>query len=102
MSEEPPLSILCFGASLVEGYTSSGAAYTPYSHALTRLLKERFPGRAIDTQTDGKSGDLVTGGFEGRMRDRCKSNRSYSYQETSFLFSLLSRPRKHARKKKSP
>lgn len=79
MSEEPPLSILCFGASLVEGYTSSGAAYTPYSHALTRLLKEWFPGRAIDAKTDGKSGDLVTAGFEGRMKDRCKSNRFYSY-----------------------
>jgi hypothetical protein len=84
----PPLSILCFGASLVEGYTSSGATYSPYSITLSRLLKERFPGRQITVETDGKSGDLVTGGFAERMRDGCKSALLFSMTKSPSLFSL--------------
>jgi hypothetical protein len=90
----PPLSILCFGASLVEGYTSSGATYSPYSITLSQLLKERFPGRQITVETDGKSGDLVTGGFAGRMRDGCKSTLLFSMTKSPSFFSLSSHARK--------
>lgn len=73
MPPSPPLSIVCFGASLVEGYTESGRRFTPYSAWLTAALKRRYPRRELAVETDGMSGDMVTtGSFEWRMRALCK------------------------------
>lgn len=69
----PPLSIICFGASLVEGYTESGARFTPYARWLNAALQTRYPGREIVVATHGISGDMVTETYEGRMRALCKS-----------------------------
>lgn len=71
MARSSPVRILCFGASLVEGHTDSGMRYTPYSTWLLKALQEHYPGREFDMVTDGVSGDMVTGGYKGRMRRRC-------------------------------
>ena len=85
----PPLHILCFGASLVEGYTSNGTRLTPYSTRLAEIIRQhritqRDKEEEVDVvvDTDGMSGDLVTGGFEGRMRTRCE----YSFLFSTFYF----------------
>jgi hypothetical protein len=67
----PPLRILCFGASLVEGHTARGTRFTPYSARLREILKEI--NADVEVETDGKSGDLLTSGFEERMAARCES-----------------------------
>jgi hypothetical protein len=69
---QPPLSIVCFGASLVEGYTESGARFTPYASWLTAALQHRYPARELAVETDGVSGEMVTETFEWRMRALCK------------------------------
>lgn len=66
----PPLRILCFGASLVEGHTARGTRFTPYSARLREILKEI--NADVEVETDGKSGDLLTSGFEERMAARCE------------------------------
>lgn len=71
-SPQPPLRILCFGASLVKGYTASGTQHYPYSTWLSQVLGQRYPGREIDVETDGVSGDMVTQTYERRMRAQCK------------------------------
>ena len=68
------LRILCFGDSLTEGYTQHGTLFTPYSETLLSTLKSNLPLASkynIAIDTDGMSGDLVTGSFLGRMEERC-------------------------------
>ncbi|KAN0121772.1 SGNH hydrolase [Hyaloscypha variabilis] len=72
-SSKPQLRILCFGDSLTEGYTQHGSRFTPYSETLLTALKSNLSLSAkynIAIDTDGMSGDLVTGSFLGRMEDR--------------------------------
>jgi len=76
-SSKPQLRILCFGDSLTEGYTQHGSRFTPYSETLLTALKSNLPLSSkynIAIDTDGMSGDLVTGSFLGRMEDRCSSS----------------------------
>jgi hypothetical protein len=68
------LRILCFGDSLTEGYTQHGLHYTPYSDTLLDKLRSNLSLSTrynISVDTDGMSGDQVTGGFLTRMQDRC-------------------------------
>jgi hypothetical protein len=64
------LRILCFGASLVEGFTQSGMKYTPYSTSMVRKLKEEFPAAELQADVDGKSGQMVVLHFKNRMKKR--------------------------------
>lgn len=66
------LRILCFGASLVEGFTQSGLRYTPYSVSMSRKLKRKWPEMKLDVDVNGMSGDMVTGGYRGRMERACE------------------------------
>jgi lysophospholipase L1-like esterase len=86
------LRILCFGASLTEGYTQYGTQFTPYSKWLWEGLEQELLSDGKDSKergkddseekevkveniivdTDGMSGDLVTGGFKRRMGRHCK------------------------------
>jgi hypothetical protein len=61
------LSILCFGASLVEGFTQSGLKYTPYSVSMSKKLMQKFPQLRVKITVEGRSGDMVTVGYKGRM-----------------------------------
>jgi len=69
-----PLSLLCVGDSLTEGYSRWGTKFTPYSTELFSQLQGRWPegSRDISIETDGVSGDLLTEGFEGRLKRHCK------------------------------
>ena len=71
---KPPLRILCFGDSLTEGYNNYGLSMDPYSSTMKEFLEGRIgDGYEIEVETDGVSGELVTGGgFEGRMRSWCE------------------------------
>jgi lysophospholipase L1-like esterase len=71
---KPPLRILCFGDSLTEGYNNYGLSMDPYSSTMKELLEARIGDEyEIEVETDGVSGELVTGGgFEGRMRSWCE------------------------------
>jgi hypothetical protein len=74
MESKKPLRILCFGDSLTEGYTQHGLHYTPYSNTLLDKLRSNLSLSTrynISIDTDGMSGDQVTGGFLTRMQDRC-------------------------------
>jgi lysophospholipase L1-like esterase len=66
------LRILCFGASLVEGYTQRGSRYTPYATPMRRKLEKQFPDIELHVMVDGMSGDKVTEGFKVRMKDACE------------------------------
>jgi len=71
-----PFRILCFGDSLTEGYTHHGLSFAPYSHTLLEKLRTNLSLSSqynIAIDTDGMSGDQVTGSFLGRMEDRCMS-----------------------------
>ena len=61
------LRILCFGASLVEGFTDGGFKYTPYSVSMAKKLVQKFPQLELKIDVEGKSGDMVTGGYKRRM-----------------------------------
>jgi hypothetical protein len=74
--KKKPLRILCFGDSLTEGYSNYGLTFTPYSDTLLQKLKSDLflsSKYNIAVDTDGMSGDQVTGSFLGRMEDRCIS-----------------------------
>jgi lysophospholipase L1-like esterase len=74
MESKKPLRILCFGDSLTEGYTQHGLHYHPYSDTLLDKLRADLSLSTrynISVDTDGMSGDQVTGGFRRRMQDRC-------------------------------
>lgn len=62
--------ILCFGASLVEGFTQGGRKYTPYSISMAKKLKEKLPHTQFKIDVDGKSGDTVTFDYRSRMERR--------------------------------
>jgi len=67
-----PLSILCFGDSLTEGYSSYGMCFTPYSSTLLEHLSTVISDQyEITIDTDGVSGESVTAGFLKRMRRQC-------------------------------
>lgn len=67
------LNILCFGASLVAGYTSSGRLFTPFSKTLKSILHQHFgDSKDIITTTDGLSGQRVVSGFRERMAEHCE------------------------------
>ena len=84
-----PLSILCFGDSLTEGYSQHGLRFTPYSAAMqTRLEKQLGKEWEIEVHTDGMSGDQVTGGFLTRMEDRCNFSLSPPPPGLAHLLSL--------------
>jgi lysophospholipase L1-like esterase len=72
MANKRPLRILCFGDSLTEGYNNYGLRMDPYSTTMQELLEAQLGGEyEIEVETDGESGELVTRGFEGRMRAWC-------------------------------
>jgi lysophospholipase L1-like esterase len=74
METKTPLRILCFGDSLTEGYTQHGLNFAPYSETLLDKLRSNLSLSTrynISIDTDGMSGDQVTGGFLTRMKDRC-------------------------------
>ncbi|PMD13280.1 SGNH hydrolase [Hyaloscypha hepaticicola] len=82
MESKKPLRILCFGDSLTEGYTQHGMDFTPYSDTLLDKLRANLSLSTrynISIDTDGMSGDQVTGGFLVRMKKR------YEYQLTKNL-----------------
>jgi hypothetical protein len=64
------LRIFCFGASLVEGFTQYGLKFTPYSISMSKKLAEKLPQVELKIDVDGKSGDMVTGGYKERMKRR--------------------------------
>jgi lysophospholipase L1-like esterase len=73
MATKTPLRILCFGDSLTEGYNNYGLSMDPYSSTMTEFLESKVGGvYEIEVETDGVSGELITRGFEGRMRGWCK------------------------------
>ncbi|KAI1432616.1 SGNH hydrolase-type esterase domain-containing protein [Xylaria sp. CBS 124048] len=62
---EPPIRILCFGASLVSGYPAN----RPFAARLARKIEAAFPGRRVEYDVEGMPGDLVTTGkFISRMQ----------------------------------
>jgi lysophospholipase L1-like esterase len=74
--EARPLTILCFGDSLTEGYSQFGMIMTPYSKTLKAKLTLKLWAWKGQTEvvvvTDGQSGDLITtGSFKARMNENC-------------------------------
>lgn len=58
---------------MTEGYTHHGLSFTPYSLTLLEKLRTNLSLSSqynIAIDTDGMSGDQVTGSFLGRMEDR--------------------------------
>ena len=52
--------LLCFGASLTEGYTiQENGKFHPYSIKLRRLLEEHIKGASVVVDTAGVSGEVV-------------------------------------------
>ena len=74
MANLKKLRILCFGDSLTEGYSGWGSSFTPYSEKLEEMLTMAFPDVDVEIETDGLSGDMVTGraAFLARMKLHCK------------------------------
>ncbi|ODA83972.1 hypothetical protein RJ55_02490 [Drechmeria coniospora] len=67
-----PLSILCFGDSLTQGYHSFGMGKNPYGEKLEETLKAAMPGRDIRVYVNGVPGDFATGqAFSRRLRQAC-------------------------------
>ena len=66
------LRILCFGASLVEGYTQYGLKYTPFSTSMSTKLQQKWPDVKLDVDVNGVSGDMVTGGYRASMERACE------------------------------
>lgn len=64
------LRILCFGASLVEGFTQYGLRYTPYSVSMSTKLKQKWSETELKVDVGAKSGDMVTDGYRVRMERR--------------------------------
>lgn len=61
------LRILCFGASLVEGFTQGGSRYTPYSVSMCKALAQKLPQVQLKADVHGQSGAMVTNGYQRRM-----------------------------------
>ncbi|CZT02798.1 related to esterase [Rhynchosporium graminicola] len=73
-----PLRVLCFGASLVEGYSSYGMRMTPYSKTMKRVLAAEIGYEfEFEVETNGVSGQQVTSGFRKRMEDLYSSPNSF-------------------------
>jgi hypothetical protein len=86
-TQRKPLRILCFGDSLTEGYTNNGLNYIPYSDTLLQKLQSAPSLTSkydITVDTDGMSGDQVTGSFRGRMEDCCISPPAVTSELASF------------------
>ena len=66
------LRVLCFGDSLTIGYSSFGAIYHPYSETLEQMVAMALPEVEMDIVVDGRSGDMVRGGFYERIQKNCK------------------------------
>ncbi len=94
MESKKPLRILCFGDSLTEGYTQYGLNFTPYSDTLLDKLRSNLSISTrynISIDTDGMSGDQVTGGFLTRMKECC----TYLPIPPFALFTLLPSTKSH-------
>jgi len=70
---KPTIRILCFGASLVEGFTQGGLRYTPYSTTMAQILQEELPGLEVVVDVDGKSAQTVVLHYGGRLERRFES-----------------------------
>ncbi|KAF9880007.1 GDSL-like Lipase/Acylhydrolase [Colletotrichum karsti] len=62
MAGDKTLRIFCFGDSLTAGYTYSGAAYHPYTIALTEKLSKDLSDTQVVAVENGMPGDVVTQG----------------------------------------
>ncbi|KYK58608.1 hypothetical protein DCS_05625 [Drechmeria coniospora] len=72
-----PLSILCFGDSLTQGYHSFGMGKNPYGEKLEETLKAAMPGRDIRVYVNGVPGDFATGqAFSRRLRQASRRIRA--------------------------
>lgn len=65
------INVLCFGASLVQGY-NSGPENTPYAKWMLAKLQSQQPAKHFDVTVDGVAGDLATVAFTPRMSRHCK------------------------------
>lgn len=81
------IRILCFGDSLTAGYCYDGAVHAPYNEKLQQMVEMAFPEYAIETEEDGRDGDLVTSkvGFVRRINEQFASDSSQSYNWTVVL-----------------
>ena len=70
-SSEQEFHILCFGASLVQGY-NSGPEDTPYAQWMLKKIQARWPEAHFDATVDGVAGDLATLAFKPRMEEHCE------------------------------
>ncbi|UNI14955.1 hypothetical protein JDV02_001532 [Purpureocillium takamizusanense] len=56
----PPLTILCFGDSLTQGFFNYGLGEHPYSLILEDRLRHEMPTRRIQVRTSGVPGDVAS------------------------------------------
>ncbi|KAH6980681.1 SGNH hydrolase-type esterase domain-containing protein [Ilyonectria sp. MPI-CAGE-AT-0026] len=76
---DKPLSILCFGDSLTQGFHNYGLGESPYSGTLEKKLKGAFPDRTIVIRTSGVPGDLASSSsFQRRFIQEASSD-SYEW-----------------------
>ncbi len=68
--------------------------YDPYSATLRERLEEEMPEFEIAIETEGESGQMVTGGFLERMQYICMSGFTYSV-DFIYLFFLTLLPVHH-------
>ncbi|KAG9238696.1 SGNH hydrolase-type esterase domain-containing protein [Amylocarpus encephaloides] len=76
------IRILCFGASLTEGYLQYGLYYKPYSTTMKSILEERLG--AVSVETKGKSGERASE-MPARMERIWPRGREPRYTHTVFL-----------------
>jgi len=62
------IRVLCFGASITAGWTSSGLHYYPYATRLSARLADELPTSHFSIDVDGSPGDMVIHGqYMNRM-----------------------------------
>jgi hypothetical protein len=69
------IKIVCFGASMVEGYSSYGTVFTPYGNYMKKRLDSALSSTKVTVDIQGQSGDQVDesyGGYIDRLNDICK------------------------------
>ncbi|POR36519.1 Uncharacterized protein TPAR_03209 [Tolypocladium paradoxum] len=74
-----PLTVLCFGDSLTQGYHNYGLGEQPYSEVLAERLEAALPERDVQVVTSGVPGDrAVLRPFRQRLKTECEA-RSYDW-----------------------
>ena len=91
-TDTAPLSILCFGDSLTQGFHYLGLGQHPYATTLAARLRAALPGRAVTVRADGRPGDVASEEpWRLRLREACTStSRRLAFVLACFLVSVVS------------